>query len=1494
MINENLINSHYLSISYKSIVKNRVIHYILYGVELYFIFIAILDIYSKDFKVYQATNQKCTHLIFYILIFNQLSMENRFIIYFAIVIITIVTNLILNFKRVNVSIIVKIFLNLTELIFCRLLSLFMFNYLYILKGLYLYINLILTIIYAFILLFNFYENHLCLFFPSLADYPYDKFSMIIDIHTLVIKIFLSLSTMSSNENISKFFFIISLFILLILLLYLSYLLFYKSYYIMNNCSLNKLRYSIILSICISILFVLIIDKKDLDNNYYRIIYVNIFLFCIFICSFYDPYKFCKFDKDDNEENIFYYFFILDRNKNNFLLIEEMIQIHISSCQRCNLCKKYKKKYNNIKTDNKEEIDLYHIISDGQNLMYNLMNNLLREIQRNGKSNFANNSYYLINIIYIYCLCITRNDKNSKLNTELLFDIINFENNNVLEEYNLCLNQIKLINNFLVKAKNLVEYFNDILKEKKFIKISEKIFNFGEKLKELKYKEIKSNINNLTSYNNNNVNGLPNCNNLLTICSLFYEEFFNEPFANSGIYIREGSNLLEDLINNNEKNSKQITLEINIHDFKTKIIRAGGHFNRYENNDLWDFFPSIFKNRQMIEMKKILLKSNDSFQMELKEKYKNKKDKKEKQYFKFNFIIEEKEDNLILYKILKLKLTLILISEINIIIYLNGKYSLDDNIIVTEQKKDEEILLHCGSKELINYLKKIKNEKIIQNVNNRKYFGNNKLIKDYNCFVGCKKYNIYHCISITSNNNVYQKQNQTKLSTSVNNFEEEKTNIYDESNKLFLFNDIASQASSTTSSISRNNLISYNRGNKQTQNDNEVPKIFSIFQMILFLSLGIFFIFLVFQTIYNNRIHKDLFKKNDFYILLREYKSNYDKLFFSILSLVCLAYNTDSKNCTQYMDELEKLAEHNYYGNNLTNQNMLDFIDFKELLFQQNQFLYDDLNTKLTHIIKNLTIFNDNFIGAFKLNISHYKLNQAFENNKLSLYLSEEYISFSDFLLLITSRYGIIMKKFDDLYNPIYILNKTGDDIFNNIYSKQKLNTYQINIYLMILDNRAFSEHFDLIINSIGMHTFNIKNKFKKILFIIFGLNLFLVIVILLSLILFISIFFFLAFNIMKNINDKLEEKFNETSIKEILMKKLYNLKLLLSFYDNDINTPINDLNNIYNDYRENLNTKVKEEIKMYKKEGKNINEKKNKNCIEIFKVINKYEIFKNSGRKNTYFYSLIIIIIVNLVLYIFVYLRWIVFFQNDNLVLNCVALCEDVNGSTNKLMNNLLIMIYDNQTLDDISQSLQTKDYISHIFTKLGLFYEAGGMFSRINIFDSIHTDQNTFFDCWLFYKNLQNDLFEKLKNKYINEQEKLFTTMFIFCEWSKAMEFKNYKATYLQLYNNVEVIMENFANLEYENIILFIIEYEIIKIEIIYLITYIYLVEMVNQNIITFILEMMNLLGKNITSTSIIFFFLLIFLLLIIYIIYIRNINNDYRKFLQIKKVFKICNLNE
>jgi hypothetical protein len=141
---------------------------------------------------------------------------------------------------------------------------------------------------------------------------------------------------------------------------------------------------------------------------------------------------------------------------------------------------------------------------------------------------------------------------------------------------------------------------------------QKFFQLGEDLEELKFNEIKSSLN--SSAHNSNYNssceGLPNCTNLLTICSLFYEELYNETISSSGVTIRDSANILEELITNNSKNSNQITLEINIQSFNVKIIRAGGEMNKYVNKNFFEFFPSILKNKQIIDMKSLLFYSDD--------------------------------------------------------------------------------------------------------------------------------------------------------------------------------------------------------------------------------------------------------------------------------------------------------------------------------------------------------------------------------------------------------------------------------------------------------------------------------------------------------------------------------------------------------------------------------------------------------------------------------------------------------------------------------------------------------------------------------------------------------------------------------------------------------------------------------------------------------------------------------------------------------------------
>ena len=64
--------------------------------------------------------------------------------------------------------------------------------------------------------------------------------------------------------------------------------------------------------------------------------------------------------------------------------------------------------------------------------------------------------------------------------------------------------------------------------------------------------------------------------------------------------------------------------------------------------------------------------------------------------------------------------------------------------------------------------------------------------------------------------------------------------------------------------------------------------------------------------------------------------------------------------------------------------------------------------------------------------------------------------------LMTSRCAILTKNFDNLNYPVYIMNKTGEEIFNNIFVEEKLNAYQENIYLLILDYKVFSQNLDFI------------------------------------------------------------------------------------------------------------------------------------------------------------------------------------------------------------------------------------------------------------------------------------------------------------------------------------------------------------------------------------------------------------------------------------------------
>ena len=1500
MKDKKIIKTNYLTLTYKILITSKIIHSFLFLLEMSTITLQMAEIYYNNYNENNKNNIYFSPYSLLLMKINTLANPIKTIICFALIAIIIISFFIFNFTRLNLNLISKIMINLIELLFNRALSLFLFNFLLNINDYYLFLSIVFSIPYIIIIIIDIYKNHLSLFFPSLIRYPYDTFSMLIDFHLLGIKILISLSSASINQNISKFFYILSIATFFVLLIYLTFLLFYKSYYLMNNSFLNKQRYSIILSFGIIIIFILLIDKQQINNIYFIVCYFNILLICLFLVNYiYSPYKFSKFGKDDNIENSLYYFFIFDRNKNKNLLIEEKIEEHLSMCQRCELCEKY-----NMIKDKKEneEIDLYKIIYNGKDVIFNLLNKIIRILKKSGKKNFMSDSHLLINIIYIYCMAINQKKYNIVLNSELLFDIINDENRLFLEDNKIALNNVKYTNDFFIKAHKITEIICQIFDEKKLYKKTKLFFKLGEKLDGLKFKDSKSYLNNNFGDSNNgsNIEGLPNCNNLLTICSLFYEELYNESFSNSGISIRDTPNLIEDLINNNFKNSKQITLEIDMTIFEVKIIRAGGMMNKYENNNFFDFFSPIFKKNQINEMKKVLLYLNESSKEKSKKikREKGNKGKEEKQYMKLSFIIEEKEKEEIFCKLLKMKLTFIFLTQINNKIYLNGVYNIDDNIIVTEQMKDNEILLNFGNKEQKNIpsIRNNNNRIIIKSSKNGKYLGNKKLVKIYDYF-GCRKYNVYHFL-IMNRTPVYERNiNKGKIQSNIFEDENKKDN-----NKL-IFNDLASQNSSTNSSFSGSNLLYYNRGSKKNKNVDNVMKELKIIKLFLYLIILIYLAYLLIQSIILNQREKRIKELNDFYLFYGDYCTNFYSLVISILSLGCIANSTESYTCKHYMDDLTIKIINNYYKvlieHDKIDEEVLksNFTNFVELVFTQSQIFSENFNQKLNELSNYVSILENSIIAEYFNNpIPHYKLNHNSMNGILHLNLRKENITFSDFSKLIASRLTILTREINQTRQPIYILNKTGEDAFINIYLENKLTAYQENYYLLILDYKPYTKQLNIIINEITYKISSQKNKFKKLTYFFINFNLFFFAFIIIIIILYLITYFIIILNTLKKILNELNEKYDDILVKDLMRNKIDNLKLMLNFYENDISKTMKNLDKIYKTYRENYNLKLKEGAKLMRREEKNESKRKGEsivNYIKIIKKIKEYRLYENSGRKNLYTFSLLIIILLYFIIYIYILFLWISFCNKDRIVTEWNVISQDVNYATNKMMDYYLLMIYSNQTLKEISIENESEDFVNLIYNKLAPLYQLEKYTYYLNNLLKI-TENNMFYDCSDFYENIDNDILRQLKKKFIKEEEKLIYTMWFFCDLSNAMVFHNFKTIYLQLYNQVTTDMQNFSNKNYNQIIRFIEQKEIVKNEIMYLIIYIYVMDIMYQNVKSSILGIFEQTNFNIIVTNSIFLVILIISVFIIYIVFIQNINNDSIKFIHIRKIFKICNLNE
>ena len=193
--------------------------------------------------------------------------------------------------------------------------------------------------------------------------------------------------------------------------YDTHLIFYRSYYLMNNEAYDKIRYSNLLCLVIIQILVFFMKPEEIFQTPFITIFICIIIFItILVFMSYDPYSYIIIDVAETPENLYYYFFLLDRNKNISFYLDDKIKQHISVCNCCSLCLKYQKYYENY--------NVIEIVNDNDNNNNDKNNNdkNIKDKNINDKNNNGNNKD-------------NNNKEEEKKNPENNNDNNNIDNNN---------------------------------------------------------------------------------------------------------------------------------------------------------------------------------------------------------------------------------------------------------------------------------------------------------------------------------------------------------------------------------------------------------------------------------------------------------------------------------------------------------------------------------------------------------------------------------------------------------------------------------------------------------------------------------------------------------------------------------------------------------------------------------------------------------------------------------------------------------------------------------------------------------------------------------------------------------------------------------------------------------------------------------------------------------------------------------------------------------
>ena len=1523
----------YFQILNISIIRKTEFHLFLSIIDAVIMLIKALNIYHTNYntKMDQVYKELSPCLFF-----RDYSIFLRLvpIIIYLLIIYVILVKMIFygNNKRINKLEIIII--NIFELFFIRILFIFFGEFLFYLPTLYFLLFFLLSLPFLIFIFIDMTYFHLGQFMLSSVSFPFDEFTSICDREKLIIKILISISSISRNVYICKFMYFLQFILLICFCCYNTYLILYKSYYMMNNESYDKIRYSNLICLLIIQILVFFIKPEEIFHTSYITIFICIILFIsILVFMSYDPYSHIIIDVADNPENLYYYFFLMDRNKNISFYLDDKIKQHIAICNCCSLCLKYQKYYENnnvieivkdneVNEDNnnekEEEKDKdsnpFNILYSGKDKSMILFNQLINDIKRLGNNCLNYNSYYTIKFTYIYYYSLRYGDITFSLNMILLFNLIQENNQILITSDKISINQIIHINEFLILYKEILTQIKEIISKNTIKRYIDKFFTLSKKLTVINSSKFKENLF-MTK-----MEGTANYSYLLNICSLLYEEIFNKSISSHSIPIRENPQLIEDILKNFVKQSNYIILNFNMKTFECKILSSGMQLIEYINKNFYDLFPNQIKAKLIQNFTNEILypkEKGPSIQVSRNTK------QKLKQAIETSLIIKNNEDNMNYFWVLYLKLFLLFNNIIRENIILNGYFIIHKNTLMTIKSKEEkEKICGFGTKEIMNaaYQKKLSYLKFLEsdymknklckesfslNLNDNEFLvyniTENKIKKKKNVVKEGlnKQFTTFKEIKLarksTKKELMHGDENGIKSAlTESANPEEDNTNNdnIDNSQKVKnLIEDNASQSSAMTKS-SLSSFWNINKPQGRDNQNNFTSKKFFKLQMLLggfLLLLLILMIILILKIrIKQNEISTDC----NNYLDLIQFIRVFQQFSTQFLTIVCVVHsdNSTDQNCSTYISQF-------------------DTEEFNQTLFTMRQLeILAELGSESINqlILNSESIHDEELLNLLRGNFSYNLISKKMINNMYNISNTLLNLSLNDALLLTSNNMRIIVSSESRIKGrdkePIYLLSGY-DSPFENIHNlTEDLSDYQISVYTYLMNFRGFVLRFSIL--NKRFHTLiNIRNDELLNLVYIFHNIIFVVMIFQIITILF---YLYTYNSVLAEIINSLIAKFdvifdNENDFKKLYTRKINLLESLVNEKNNNLGNSINDINKNCIKYESlvGLNKKNEQRLNMNKRYEKE--EEKPVVFKDNQKYINWFDIYKK-GFDRFYIIFTIVICIIDIMVYGVIYGIWLDYESKSKTTLELIDESWSFERYTLRIINFYHHMIFANQTLEEI-----TKDYftdnnytcienfliILNSYNQLRRKKEASTIFKSYSDYceyncDSLYTFMESIDNSWLTTLNEMELNYGKnkavLKRSFVKQCENV--TTFIVDSVTPAFQ---------SFYQKCIDAMILFDSRKYEDLIKQLLDSDLPWVTSIFLNVTRYILYIIGKVSYSGSFDtILGVLGNTIIISLILYVVSECLLFIFFFFVYFWNINIECKNMFVLKKVFEVTNSND